>query len=311
MFCQDCGNKTTDGDCRCGRSRSNERRKDQLPPNLDSQGSAIVAALNSSLGSKIDMVDSKLSSLSSKVEEVDKKVDHVNIRVDKHDERFTKLDKAFQAMTDFSEQLKALETKLAENEAAERHASVRGGASSAGKVHQASVLPKEERTIARMGNLGWDLDKAEVVKRAKQVLEEAEICNETYQDVVAVHRKGSMVEIEFHTPTELRRAHFAVEMLDREFQKDRKVWLSVAKTEAELRPGRIYRRLNLSLQELESQQAGDHVEVAGVSKSFEVKIDSRVGAFVSKLGEVFFKQPATQRYSKADLDLIKAWAESS
>ena len=100
-------------------------------------------------------------------------------------------------------------------------------------------------------------------------------------------------------------------MLDREFQKDRTVWLAVAKTEAELRPGRIHRRLLLSLQELESQHAGEHVEVIGLNKSFEVKIDSCVAAFVSKTGEVFFKQPATQRFNKADLDLIKAWAESS
>ena len=216
MFCQDCGKKTADGECTCGRSRSRERRererrdRELVTQGLDTQGSAIVAALNSSLGSKIDSADSKLSALSTTVGELDSKVDHVSSRVDKHDERFSQLDQTLQTISDFADRLKALKGKLAERAAGERAGSVQSGVSAGGKAHQASVTPKEERTIARMGNLGWDLDKAEAVKRAKQVLLDAKICDETYHSLVALHRKGSMVELEFHTPSELRRARFAV-----------------------------------------------------------------------------------------------------
>ena len=90
------------------RSRSRERQdKPQGATNssgLDAQGQAIVAALNASLGTKIDAVDGKLSSLSAKVDDIDgkvkhmdKKVDAVSERVDKQDERIAKLESALES----------------------------------------------------------------------------------------------------------------------------------------------------------------------------------------------------------------------
>ena len=96
--------------------------------------------------------------------------------------------------------------------------------SSSGSDRQASgrgpsipgVTPREVRTLARMGNLGWDLIASEAEGRAKDILEKAGICSEQYKSLHAVHTKGSMVEIDFHTSLELRRAHYAVQALAHE-----------------------------------------------------------------------------------------------
>ena len=85
-FCATCGAKS--GECACSvRSRSREKReaeKKSLPP-LTEEGRAIVAALNSSLGSKIDQV-------AADVRAVNIKVDTAVDRIDKHDERLDKQD---------------------------------------------------------------------------------------------------------------------------------------------------------------------------------------------------------------------------
>ena len=65
---------------------------------LTGEGQAIAAAINASLGSKIDVVDSKLTMLSNKVSEVDTKVEVVSTRVDQQDERISKLESAMTAM---------------------------------------------------------------------------------------------------------------------------------------------------------------------------------------------------------------------
>ena len=134
-FCATCGAKS--GECACSvRSRSRERREleKQSLPSLTEEGRAIVAALNSSLGGKIDQV-------AADVRAVNIKVDKAVERIDKYDERLDKQD----ARLDNLEAHAAAKSNVPET-----------SSSHAQSQQRTYVTPPELRTIAVICNLGWD-----------------------------------------------------------------------------------------------------------------------------------------------------------
>ena len=119
-----------------------------------------------------------------------------------------------------------------------------------------------------------------------------------------------MVEIDFHTSLELRRAHYAIQALAHEYSAKRQVWLATAKTVDELRSGRVTRRLVVALQEIGAAQQEPRKDISS-RRNNELLLDGANAGFVSNRGEVLFKQPLTERYAASELAMIKAWTESS
>lgn len=102
------------------------------------------------------------------------------------------------------------------------------------------------RSIARMGNLGWDTAPETLEQRARDILQHAAIPTTAFQAVAAaVGRtgKGSAAVVSFMTGHDLECAAVAARALRYEFHAGKPVWIAPAKTRAELAPVRAMHRL--------------------------------------------------------------------
>jgi len=169
----------------CGCDQTGKKTK--LTP-LSEEGHAIVAALNLSLGSKIDQV-------SSDVKVVNSKVDGAITRIDDHEDRLSKLEsKASQSEVRSSQQRPQV------------------------------AVPHELRTIAVIGNLGWDTSGTDLMQRAKEVLSDAGIAPDSVSNLCAVTYKGdkgSSAQLCFKQPSQLQHANLAVRALNRSYTQGR------------------------------------------------------------------------------------------
>ena len=86
------------------KEREQQRKSHEQSPGLDAHGLAIVAALNSSLGGKIDNVDAKVEAIGSKVVVLDE-------RLNKHDECLTKQSELINSMS--NQMQKAVQQEVA------------------------------------------------------------------------------------------------------------------------------------------------------------------------------------------------------
>ena len=222
---------------------------------MTEEGRAIVAALNSSLGGKIDQVAADVRAVNSKV---DKAVE----RIDKHDERLDRQD----ARLDHLEAQAAAKSNAPE-------------ASSTASV-SACVTPKELRTIAVMGNLVWDTPRQQLMERAAEILGNAVVSSDSYKHVCPMTNregKGSSVQLAFNQPADLQHAALAVGSLHSSFSQDRYVWLDAKQEKGEARPRIVCIRMGEFLEDVEaSREAPGKVEVFRNGKFVKVG-GTRVG----------------------------------
>lgn len=68
----------------------------------------------------------------------------------------------------------------------------------------------EERTTARIGNLGWDCPGDVLIARAKHTLQEAEVDESSWHNMSVVRDLSSVVQLAFRTGHELERAQLQV-----------------------------------------------------------------------------------------------------
>ena len=118
-------------------------------------------------------------------------------------------------------------------------------------------MPLEQRTLARLGNLGWDTRSEELQRRGDELLVLAGVtAAEVIEKAPIVSRRGtgSSMQILFATPASLQRAKLGVRRAARQFEPGRTAWLDVQKSEVELRPSRVLQTLLLYLTDLEADR---------------------------------------------------------
>lgn len=148
------------------------------------------------------------------------------------------------------------------------------------------AAPSEERTLARLGNLGWD-DLSDTLKlRAEQVLREANIPDAEWDDLTPCTGRqgtGSACELHFTSSNALLRAKNKIRCLGKRFVVDKSVWLDVKKrSKAELKPSRcIHRRLEV-IQEVEPQHGRDPAAYKKFMASKTIKKGEILIAFVAR-----------------------------
>ena len=275
MACVACGSALPTGASFCMTCGCDQTgKKTKLTP-LSEEGHAIVAALNLSLGSKIDQV-------SSDVKVVNSKVDEANTRIDDHEERLSKL-----------------ESKASQSE-------VRST-----QQRPQVAVPHELRTIAVIGNLGWDTSGTDLMQRAKEVLSDAGIAPDSFSNLCAVTYKGdkgSSAQLCFKQPSQLQHANLAVRALNRSYTQGRYAYLDVKKERAELRPGQIVKRLAEFLVDAEAAM-DTPLKIEAFANGKFVKVGGTRVGFTFR-GEWKWTQYAIARYSREVMDTAKEYAES-
>ena len=117
-------------------------------------------------------------------------------------------------------------------------------------------LPYEQRTVARVGNVGWDTPAKTLVERAQGLVRDAQVPIESHGPIVAaVGRKatGSACEIVFKTPADVQDARVRVDHLHRAFGDDPEkcAWLDAKTTKEEFALGAKLRKLRETVSDLE------------------------------------------------------------
>lgn len=234
----------------------------------------------SDLRTAVQRVEEKVATTDEKLESTDKSVKDLSIRVEKLE------------MGNGSSQQKV---------------------APAVSTNHAASTPYELRTIAIMGNLGWDTPKALLLERAQAVLQEAGVDPAAYTNLVPTTGKdgtGSMAQLCFSRPDLLQSSRLAVLALGKSFSTDgqvRSVWLEAKKERAELRPSRIVHRMEDILTDIE-QGRPDTVEIEKVMNGKYIKVGGRRAGYIYK-GEWKWTAWATERYNEETRDMAKAYAE--
>ena len=170
------------------------------------------------------------------------------------------------------------------------------------------AVPYDERTIARMGNLGWNDPPEVILQRAREVLGETGFSFENYDNLTAVSRKaGSCAELKFPSAAKLKEARLAVQALNKSYVSEKWVWLDAKKEFHELRPARLVHRIYDVLVELESTRE-DKLKVEKVLNGKFVKLGDRRAGYTLH-GQWKWTGVATQRYCQEDLDMARSFAE--
>ena len=115
-------------------------------------------------------------------------------------------------------------------------------------------LPYEQRTIARIGNLGWDQTSETLTERARRVLVEAAVPADHFSGLCPIVNragKGSLVELVFSSAVFLQHARLSVRARQLKIDGDRIVWLDARKEREELKPARIVHRICECLEDFE------------------------------------------------------------
>jgi hypothetical protein len=170
--------------------------------------------------------------------------------------------------------------------------------------------PYEMRTVARIGNLGWDTDEKILMERALELLGKANITQDMYTGLSAsIGRSGtgSAAELCFYQSQKLQTARMAIKALRCEFSAGRVAWLDAKKERAEMKPARVVHRLADFLQDIENTRE-EKFEVEKVMNGKFVKINGQRVGFTLR-GEWQWTAWACSRYSVETMEMAKAYAE--
>ena len=119
-------------------------------------------------------------------------------------------------------------------------------------------VPYENRTLAIMGNLGFDTGADVLEQRCQALLHECGLGPEHFSGVASTRREsGSACEIVFASPQLLSQTRVKIKALRKTSQTRRTVWLDVKKTRSELKPGRMTHRVHEVLEIFEGERTGE------------------------------------------------------
>ena len=143
----------------------------------------------------------------------------------------------------------------------------------------AQDLPRNLRTHAVIGNLGWDTQDTDIEARAKEVLAQSNVDPAVYANLAAMRQKGSMAELHFVNAEELSKARTAIRFARKRFDALKNVWLDVKKTQAELQPSRMVHRIADFITDQEKNKANPAI----IEKDLARKIVKRNGEDIGNI----------------------------
>ena len=220
---------------------------------------------------------------------------------EKHAETSVQCDKR---INDLEREVKVLKEEKKRNPAASSVSQARPQ-QAPGKVPPKT--PYRERTVARIGNLGWDTEAAVLVQRAAGMLEKASVPSDSYRNLLAVSGRagtGSACELSFKSAQDLQRARLSIRNLTHEFSAGKVVWLDAQKEPEELRVLKVMYRIEEMLKEMESSRQPP-LEVSKNMRGGYLAVGGNRAAFVFR-GEVKWASWAANRYSEEE----REWAAS-
>jgi len=179
-----------------------------------------------------------------------------------------------------------------------------------GHAASSQSVPRELRTLARIGALGWKLPRDELEKRAREAMQRAEVDGSTWSALSAVvsrRGEGSSCKLLFATPQDLQRARLQMRSKNIVMHEQRVVWIDARKDRAELRPGRIIHRCQDVVSDIELQKGTG----AEVTKCLMRRIGFVAGnkAFYTVRGELKITEWGKQRYNDDEQLMVKGFAE--
>jgi len=222
----------------------------------------------------------------------------------------------FQAQADQNaeilKQVKDLQTQVTQLQAAstektESHTAIRPPGVPSGFSAPRVSIPFEHRTVATIGNLGWDDNEQTILARAKEVLSKAGVAESDYTGLCATRRKGSTADLCFTSAPLLQQAKMTLRSIKLKYHGDKPVWLDAKKTREELRPARVVHRITELIQEAESGKP-DPMHVEKFLNGKYVKVGDERAGFTCR-GAWMWTQWARNRYEQEFRDMAKAYAE--
>ena len=202
--------------------------------------------------------------------------------------------------------------KAAEDIAATAQADVKSFSASGSQPssHRSPAsIPYDQRTIARIGNLGWDTEADLIIARAKDVLQKAGVDDGQFRGLSAPRRKGSMAELVFMSAASLQAARVLVQSLQMSFPEGHgMVWLDARLERSETRPARLVHRAAEMMEDVEAKRE-DRLPIAKKTGGKYIELGGRKAGF-SHNGKWVFTELAKQRYQQESLEMIKSYAEA-
>ena len=279
MYCIECGAKKDE--CQCGnRSRSREKRdreKASLAPSegLDSNGRAIVAALEKSLGGRMSGLETSLNDMRADVQnrfhEVEKDVAGVKLHVNHHDREIS-------ALKDESAALKQ-DLQITKDAVKE----LQSGLPQQPILHPPSPL----WTASFIGNVGWDSDGETIITNTKNFLQGIGIPTESVAQMVpVVHHEsklGSGCENYFVHSAEFEYAKSKARYM-RKVQPPctKPIFVAEKQTEEQRALKRTMLRLAECLRDAESEKPADQQHKVELKYRTKVFYKDKLAAYISK-----------------------------
>lgn len=169
--------------------------------------------------------------------------------------------------------------------------------------------PWEQRTLGRLGNVGWDLAPQALQTRATELLQQAGVPATLYTVVAPnVNRDGvgSTADVHFATAEGLQRARLLVRAARISTGDQRILWLDVRRERCETRPARMVHRAAEFLGELEKSQPAPRVITKNVRlRTVDAGADRMVWVVA---GAVQTTAAAKARYGAEELALLCSFA---
>jgi hypothetical protein len=201
---------------------------------------------------------------------------------------------------DITQQLQAMKAKV--------EASASAAASTS--AHHHGEVPYESRTLAIMGNLGFDTPADELEERCKTLLQELGFSQEHWSGIACTRRDGgSACEVVFASPILLQQARLKLKSKRKQFIDGRTVWLDAKKTRSELRPNRMTHRIHEMLEQFEAEQ--DEIKI--VVKNLNTKDVKTGGALMGfcRANAWQWTKAARDRYTPEQREFAGSYAEQS
>ena len=174
----------------------------------------------------------------------------------------------------------------------------------------AICTPYELRTVARIGNLGWNTEPGVIRDRAAAILTDAGVPADSWSGLCSTSAKpGSSAELVFRDPSALQAARLKVKSLQRMIEGDRVVWLDAKRDRSEMRPARLTHRAFEALQDLGAERIGDKPFVKNIKGKFITLSGRRIG--FSLRGDWKWTPEAVEFFGRDILDIVTSYAEDS
>jgi len=257
------------------------------------------------------------------VEEIQSQVDTQGSLLDEHS---TKINLQEKQITDLNARLSQLEVQARDNNTANRLTEVeaslttmQNSVEAAGSSFQPSggsmlTSPGHGGTLARrwavIGSLGWDLEAAELLRRAKECLSLAQVAETEYDMLSCMRTPGSMVKLRLKSEELVSDVRNRFSTVGKTYSvstdNQKVVWLNFMKSEQERLPGRQQNRASKLMQEVLTAKGSTDIVESVVRPFRKIKLSSTPVAEFPVTGMRWTNHAATHFSKEEQRDILDA-----